>query len=293
MLLEKMNGVEVHTSSVDRELKPNEKLEKEIGVLKRRLRDANDIIEDMGRRMELQKTRTRQLITGWKLRLQEGDEKVLQVAQEKDAQLTELVSELMFIEGCLKKERKEILEKLNKRDSKIRQLEQTVKKQQRQIDALNKANEKLLGSLHEIRLETPDSSPSPSPVPDSTPEEEPCVENGERPHNPHLTQFLRPEGMVPRQRASTVELLPSLRRDRRRGIPNGSILAHNNNKSHLEPDPHHQPQQHRVRFQDEVFEEGLPRKDCLDVEPVDMRIRKISLPAYRLPTDDEDSIRFF
>ncbi|XP_038063634.1 uncharacterized protein LOC119734288 isoform X2 [Patiria miniata] len=249
----------------------------------------------MGRQMELQKTRTRQVIAGWKLRLQEGDEKVIQVAREKDEQFTELVSELMFIEGCLKKERREIVEKLNKRDLKIKQLEQTVKKQQKQIHALNKANEKLIGSLHDIRLETPDSSPSPSPVPDSGPEEEPCMENGEGLHSPHLGQFLRPGGMVPRQRASTVELLPSRRdRDRRRGIPNGSILApNNNNKPQLDSDPHQQPHQHRVRFQDEVFEEDSPRKDFLDVEPMDMRIRKISLPAYRLPTDEEDSIRFF
>ena len=237
--------------------------------------------------MELQKTRTRQLIAGWKIRLQEGDEKVIKCAREKDVQFTELVSELMFIEGCLKKERKDIVEKLNKRDSRIKELESTVKKQQRQIDALNKANENLLGSLHDMRLESPDPSPCPSPPTSPIPEyrHEETQENGREPHNPHMNQFLQVR--APRQRASTVGLTPSRRR---KGFPNGSILAQNNNNDPLQH-PNYHP--HRVRFQDEVFDEEKPTDNQFEVEASDLRIRKISLPAYRLPTDDEDSIRFF
>ncbi|XP_033643225.1 uncharacterized protein LOC117303196 [Asterias rubens] len=293
MLLEKMSEVDVHSTSADRDRKPNEKLEKEISVLHNRLREAHGIIDDMGKQMELQKTRTRQLIAGWKIRLEEGDEKVLKCSREKDTQFTDLVSELMFIEGCLKKERKEIVEKLSKKDSKIKELETTVRKQQRQIDALNKANEKLLGSLHDMSLESPDTSPftspRPSPPPSPIPEYHPdqTHENGRGGHNPHMDQFMEMRSS-PRHRASTVGFMPSRRR---KGFPNGSILATNNNEPPQNSHPH---PPHRVRFQDEVFEEEEPTDSQFSIEPTDPRIRrKISLPAYRLPTDDEDSIRFF
>ena len=286
-------------------------LENENRQLRSRLEQAEKTISEMGNQMELQKTRTRQLIAGWKLKLEEGEDKMAAHSKEKDEQLASLLSQLMFFEGCLKKEREEIMEEIKSKNVKIHDLEKTVKHQKRQIDALNRANERLLTSLHDTMNgrtgddgeESDDSSASASSSGSHS------SVNDSRHHGSSPNTQVASHVKMARRKAS----MPAAFTMR---VPNGSstpIISNQNNHRPLRQrktaglngvpslnqfssdSASPESPRRRVRF-DPGVQNNNSGEDSHSGEEMTKkagRLRKISLPAYRLPTDEEGSIRYF
>ncbi len=100
----------------------------EIKALKRKLKIAETIISNTKVQMELQRVRTRQLITGWKLRLNQGEEHLNTHKKVLDEQMKRIVSELYFFEGKLRKEKIQIQADINERDRVIEQQQEIINK---------------------------------------------------------------------------------------------------------------------------------------------------------------------
>ncbi|XP_041481002.1 uncharacterized protein LOC121428455 isoform X2 [Lytechinus variegatus] len=268
------------------------KLESEVKLLREKLAAAQTTLGEMGHQMDLQKTRTRQLLAGWKLKLEESEDKIMSQAHEKDSQFTDLISDLMYFEGCLKRERQEIVSKLGDKDRRIRELERQVMKQEKQINALNKANEKLISSLHDTRgmsMSEDDRSNGAKSSDDSHHDESSSSHDNssetERVSSPSpMMSSRRPNG-----RRCTVHTGPTSQQvSGIRHLNNNTIKAGSPTNGH----------QHRVRFVDDVVNDlsaSRPRKGFLMKTEDRSKARKISLPAYRLPVPNEgdENIRFF
>ncbi|XP_077986595.1 disabled homolog 2-interacting protein-like [Glandiceps talaboti] len=121
-----------------------EQLQQEVDSLKEKLETANRTIEQFTKQMEMQKNGTKQLIAAWKLRLEEGEQKLAQQTKERDNEMREIISNLMFLEGNLRKEQQTIMKRLNEKDK-------IIEKQEKRINSLNSANIKLVEALNKIR----------------------------------------------------------------------------------------------------------------------------------------------
>ncbi|XP_070582017.1 ras GTPase-activating protein nGAP-like [Ptychodera flava] len=121
-----------------------QQLEHEIRTLKEKLEAADETITLDKKQMEMQKIRTKQLIASWKLRLEEGEQKIAKQAQQMDNDMKEIVSNLMFLEGELRKEQRTIVKKLVEKDK-------VIARQEQKINALNSANLKLVEALNKLR----------------------------------------------------------------------------------------------------------------------------------------------
>ena len=289
-------------------------LENENRQLRSKLEQAETTISEMGNQMELQKTRTRQLIAGWKLKLEEGEDKMAAHSKEKDEQLASLLSQLMFFEGCLKKEREEIMEEIKSKNVKIYDLEKTVKHQKRQIDALNRANERLLTSLHDtVNGRTGDDGEESDDSSSSNSSSGSHSSNDSRgSHGSSANSQVSSHIKMARRKAS----MPAAFTMR---VPNGSstpIISNHNNHRPLRQRKNAglngipvipslnqfssdsaspESPRRRVRF-DPGVQNNNSGEDSHSGEEMTKkagRLRKISLPAYRLPTDEEGSIRYF
>ena len=236
--------------------------------------------------MDLQKTRTRQLLAGWKIKLEESEDKVVMQAQEKDIQFTDLISDLMYFEGCLKRERQDIVVKMSDKDRRIRELERLVQKQEKQINALNKANEKLLSSLHDTREMA----------------EEERMNSAKSSDESHLDESSSHDNSSETEQPAAPSPVMSSRRQngRRTTVHAGPVISsvrNHNNNTVKSSSPTNNGHQHRVRFMDDVVTQmspSQPRKAFLKMEDRS-KARKISLPAYRLPVgnDTDENVRFF
>ncbi|XP_072177134.1 uncharacterized protein [Diadema setosum] len=270
--------------------KTRQQLENEVKLLREKLSSAQQTLGEMGHQMDLQKTRTRQLLAGWKIKLEESEDKVMTQAQEKDRQFTDLISDLMYFEGCLKKERQEILTQMDDKDRKIRELQRLVHRQEKQISALNRANEKLISSLHGDTRETAMS------------EEERYSSSAKSSDD---VSSLDTSSEAESVRATPSPIMSSRRQNGRRctvqmGSDAVSPAKHNNNNVIKSTSPTN-GHQHRVRFVDDVVADVVadlrlsrPKKGFLKMEDRS-KARKISLPAYRLPATNESDqeVRFF
>ena len=74
-------------------------LEQEIVTLKRNLKQAQTTVDRTHAHMELQKSRTRQLISAWKQRLEDGEEQLQRHRGYLDNQMKAIATELFRFEG--------------------------------------------------------------------------------------------------------------------------------------------------------------------------------------------------
>ncbi|XP_033122061.1 golgin subfamily A member 8C-like isoform X2 [Anneissia japonica] len=222
-------------------------LQRELKQLEYKLKQANDQVAELTKRLEMQSSKTRQLIAGWKLELQDRENSLDKQLKEKDKQLNDICAELIHFEATLKKERNSIVQQLNEKDKKIKEQDRRIKEQEKHIKALNSANERLLESLHESRVS---SSPPSSPASPSSLSSSPSATS--------------PSGLL-----NNNNIVFS---------PHYKHIRHNGNTS----------SPRTVRFSEDVRdnEEKKPTPKSA------IRIRKISLPAYRLPEDEEDIVRY-
>ncbi|XP_072014624.1 uncharacterized protein [Amphiura filiformis] len=273
------------------------KLENENRQLRSRLEQSEHTMSEMSHQMELQKSRTRQLIAGWKIKLQEGEDKMVAHSKEKDDQLASLLSQLMYFEGCLKREREDITEELLSKTVKISDLEKTVKHQKKQIDALNRANERLLTSLHDtMNGRTGDASDESSSDDDSS---------SSSSNNSPVPMMVRRKASMPA--AVTLTKLTNgnisnySRPRQRKGVANGSTptihIVHVDSPDQQLSSDSTSPELTRRRVHFEPHLQNNNRGEDTDSDENkrkrNVRLRKISLPAYRLPSDEEGSIRYF
>ncbi|XP_002732385.1 disabled homolog 2-interacting protein-like [Saccoglossus kowalevskii] len=121
-----------------------EQLLQEIETLRKKLGAANSTIEQTNQQMELQKIRTRQLIAAWRLRLDEGDDKLARESKRRDTEMKEVTSKLMYLEGALRKEQRSIINMLSEKDK-------LIGNQQRQINSITTANVRLMDALNKLR----------------------------------------------------------------------------------------------------------------------------------------------
>lgn len=269
-------------------------LESEVKLLREKLASAQQTLGEMGHQMDLQKKGTRQLLAGWKLKLEESEDKVMSQVHEKDSQFTDLISDLMYFEGCLKRERQEIVSKLGDKDRRIRELERHVMKQEKQINALNKANEKLISSLHDTRgMSFPMSEDDRSNGAKSSDDSHHDESSSSHDNSSETERVSSPSPMMssrrPNGRRVTVHTGPTSQQQ-------GGMRHLNNNT--IKPDSPTNGNQHRVRFVDDVINDlgsSRPRKGFLMKTEDRSKARKISLPAYRLPVPNEgdENVRFF
>lgn len=306
-----MSDVPIHLLSLFYLLILHLQLENENHQLRARLEQAEHTVAEMAHQMELQKTSCRQLIAGWKLKLQEGEEKLTAHSSEKDTQLSNLLSQLMYFEGNLKRERAGIEEEMNRKNARIQELDKTVKHQQKQIDALNRANERLLTSLHQT-LEVNNHH---SPDDDSESEETSSDSSHDScPSSSGTPTTFNPIPLVARSRKVSMPALmsngmppPSMMNHHRRHRPSRpvsvlqqkqrqNLVANGGLSSPASSSP--DAPRRRVRFGPDVETSTKDEEVAEDTDSDNEmkkrgRLRKISLPAYRLPTDEEGSIRYF
>ena len=119
-------------------------LEDEIVSLRSSLLLANNRTREMATQMELQKKRTKQLITAWKVRLEDGQETVRNLRLEKDREMKDITSNLMLFQGELQREQKRIVKEFQEKENIITEL-------QTKISCLKTANTKLLLNVGKLR----------------------------------------------------------------------------------------------------------------------------------------------
>ncbi len=106
-------------------------MEKEIKTLRRMLSDAHNALDETRAQLEEQRAQTRQIVLSWKARIYEADDNLKRQKQQRDQEMKEVTSQLLFFESELKTERerfnKIIAEKdsiIARQQSKLRELKQ-------------------------------------------------------------------------------------------------------------------------------------------------------------------------
>ncbi|XP_071948130.1 uncharacterized protein [Antedon mediterranea] len=247
-------------------------LQREIKHLEYKLRQRNDQVEDLTKRLEMQSSKTKQLIAGWKLQLQDKENTLEKQLQEKDTQLNHICAELIHFEATLKRERSCIVNQLNERDRKIKEQNRRIKEQEREIKALNSANERLLESLHESRIS---SSPPSSPASPSSLSSSPPVMSPTSP----AAMFSTSPAMFSTSPVKSPTSPPGVLLNNNDVFPTKYTHIRHTGRS---------SSPRTVRFSEDVLDNEEKK---VTPKPA-IRVRKISLPAYRLPENEEDIVRY-
>ncbi|KAJ8039536.1 Ras GTPase-activating protein nGAP [Holothuria leucospilota] len=282
--------------------------QEEIQELRERLERAERRNAELSEQLKMHKLHTKQLLLGWELKVKTSNDIITSQARERDHQLTEIASDLLYFESCLLKHRTKAKEKLTEKNRKISELQRKSKHQEKQINALNNANERLLASLHEIRESYEDRKLDTVSGYDS---EETLCDNRDHMDRVQFVNGSTYNGDISgreRERESSsnvsLEILsakqtgnPRFRngRSRTRKFSDVNVCSHLGNPYEMKTNgialPRSQQQiSHKVRFTPDVKEisEEEDRDKPNDIVKPVLKIRKISLPAYRLPiTDDE------
>ena len=118
--------------------------------LRRQLRDAQMALTDAESALEVQKLQTHQLLDSYKVRILDADEKLRRQRRERDVELRELTTQLVFFEDQLKNEQVAINKMVQVKDKVI--LEQQVKLQQ-----LTGRNHELREAIREVKGQLPEN----------------------------------------------------------------------------------------------------------------------------------------
>ncbi|CAH1272017.1 RASAL2 [Branchiostoma lanceolatum] len=127
-------------------------LRDEVSSLKDKLQATEESESTVRHQMDMQKKHTKQLMAAWKLRLQEGEDKLHRQKLENDKQLRDIAANLMFLEGQFQKEQKVIVGKLKHKDRLIEEKDRIIEQQQKTVEALKAANDRLVHGLSQLRL---------------------------------------------------------------------------------------------------------------------------------------------
>ncbi|XP_064615908.1 uncharacterized protein LOC135480084 [Liolophura sinensis] len=132
--MEKQNGQE----------KSREQLQEDVTVLKKKLMETEEMVKKTQSNLRLQQTRTKQLISIWKTHVERNEQNLKRQGMQRDQQLGEVISQLLFFEGQLRKEQKRIVSLLAEKDSIIQQ-------QEVQIQELALTNSKLMQAFGDVK----------------------------------------------------------------------------------------------------------------------------------------------
>lgn len=122
------------------EERTQEELICEIELVKGKLRVAHASVSNSKAALALQKHRTRNAVSAWRHRVDECRARMRSERAAHDQQMSAIVTSLMAFEEQLKQEQKEIVKTLEEKDSQI-------VAQQRRIEALTTANERLMKAI--------------------------------------------------------------------------------------------------------------------------------------------------
>ncbi|XP_071821391.1 uncharacterized protein [Apostichopus japonicus] len=288
-----------------------EQCEEEIKDLRYRLELAERKNTELSQQLELQNTQNKQLLLEWKLKLDASNDLIAAQAKERDQQLSEITSDLFYFESWLLKKNKGTKTAFTKKHKQIQELERKVKHQDKQINALNRANERLLTSLHDLRdnyEERKRGSVSGYDSDDTLCEKDNSVTGVEMPvrsheldkgrdipttsarviHGHHQNGFSQNNRLNVPSSSSQIRLVKG--RTRKLSDLNGRApcTLYNLNTNNI-PLPRSPQLSNRFRYKPEVTEiQEEDEKEAIDIVKPILKLRKISLPAYHLPiTDDE------
>lgn len=319
--------------------------QEDTGELKAKLQRLERENAELTQKLELQKEHTKQLLLGPGTKVGGTNvpyDVIVQQARERDQQLSEISSDLMYFESCILRTREKSKIALAEKIKQIKELKRTVKHQEKQINALNRANENLISSLHDLkdnydeqkkrdslsRYNSDDhmcgeqpptfSSISPCGTRGVSSRVAPVVRCGV-----HCTNGVEYQNgdhtdrTVNNNNHKHVQNGINQQNDKFLTVPSLSQVNSNNRRTRKLSDINHRspstlynmntntialprsPQQsHRLRFtpdvkkiREEEEDEG-ERKETLEIVKPVLKLRKISLPAYRLPITDDDNEEF-
>lgn len=113
-------------------------------MLKEKLTETEDTVKKTQSNLRIQQTRTKQLISIWKTHVERNEQNLKRQGIQRDQQLGEVISQLLFFEGQLRKEQKRIVSLLAEKDS-------IIQKQEVQIQELAITNSKLKQAFSEVK----------------------------------------------------------------------------------------------------------------------------------------------
>ena len=119
-------------------------MKEEVDALRAHLRSSQVSLDKAGSQLVLQRLRTQQLVDSWKVKLGEAEERMRKQRRQRDKELGEITSQLLFFEGQLKKEQSEI-------KSMIAEKNKIIDTQRKKILELTAANNKLAEAMAKIK----------------------------------------------------------------------------------------------------------------------------------------------
>ncbi|XP_013420321.1 uncharacterized protein LOC106180762 [Lingula anatina] len=115
-------------------IEEDEDLHNEIEELREDLLQAEIIIKTLREKLRKQKHGTQQLVVAWKTKLRDLERETKQKEQMREKQLQNITSSLYYLEGQLRKEKKEIELLLQEKDRTIENQRQTIEKLKQECD---------------------------------------------------------------------------------------------------------------------------------------------------------------
>ncbi|KAL5011728.1 hypothetical protein ScPMuIL_010279 [Solemya velum] len=122
---------------------PQEKLGEEVEVLKRQLKDATSAIHTAQSRLSNQQLYMNQTIMTLKVKLKKSQETIKAQRMQSDRQMGQVLAHLLFLEGQLKREQRDIRIILQEKN-------QIIQQQQEEIVTLTEKNDKLLSAINDL-----------------------------------------------------------------------------------------------------------------------------------------------
>ncbi|CAL1545446.1 unnamed protein product [Lymnaea stagnalis] len=146
--LSPQSTVHMGISSVQRKLQEQERTkqeyEQEVHVLRQQLLEAQERLAQAEMRLLDHEVDTHKLMDEWQYRLVESEEKMRRQQAEKDEQMKTIITRLQTIEEDLKREQAEMA-------SAVEHKQQVIEVQEQRIKNLDKANNKLIQALADLK----------------------------------------------------------------------------------------------------------------------------------------------